>query len=188
MLDLHAPLFTQAAVLSLLPELPAKTLQNWLSREIIKLEIHNPGRQAKRYYNSYGVIVLALMAEMGTHKIGPSDALEIGFQVANRAEHLVKTGNWNIDEDGCHQIDLPVSDLHLLKRHVVTRGPNRTYISEAGAELDQNDWHRTVYSPVFTVIETDIFVIAIINRVMQWISENPEKVNTKRPDTSEGRK
>lgn len=188
MMDLHAPLFTQAAVLSILPELPAKTLQNWLSRGIIKLEIHNPGREAKRYYTTYGVIVLSLMTEMGSHKVGPSDALDIGFQVANRAADILKLYKWNDDQDGYKSIDYPSCDYKLLKRHVITRGPNRAYISEVGPELDQDNWHRTVYSPIFTVIETDLFVISILNRISQWIADNPGKLNQKRPILREGAK
>ena len=89
---LDTPMFTQKQVLRMLPDLKAKTLQNWVSRGIIDVGEQKPGKQGKRLYTPLGVIMLDFMQAIGIYGVPPANAEEMAQRIAEAAEEFWKNG------------------------------------------------------------------------------------------------
>lgn len=88
MLDLHAPRFAQAEVLEV-TGLKATVLQNWINREAIELEEHNPGSGKRRLYAPISVAKLAVMRRCADFNLDLGVSKRIAEAVAShlRREH-----------------------------------------------------------------------------------------------------
>lgn len=177
MIELRTPYFAQAAVLEILPDLPAKTLQNWLSRNVLVLENQNPGRQAKRYFTPYGVIVLAFMIALTERGFSPSDSAEMSTSVADRASEIFDRliSEVDISSDGPF-IPYPANSYDKCQRHLIMKSDGRFFLTELHDDIDVVSWKRTVFAPIYTVIETDMFIIDTVNKIISWTHRNAGKM------------
>lgn len=94
-LELGTRQFTQADVLSILPRLTGKTLQNWRSRGIFDGPQSSIGKGNRHLYTGYGVVMLSFMEQSVRRlKIDPSDAAKLAQKVALCAQQL-----WDLQVD-----------------------------------------------------------------------------------------
>src|SRR5262245_43943471 len=89
-IDLEGGRFTQADVVALVPDLSAKTLQNWNDLGLIGPANAKPGRQGKRLYTGAGVVCLAFMAALASQGIRPGIARDLAEDVWKRTLLLHK--------------------------------------------------------------------------------------------------
>lgn len=83
--DLERPIFTQKDVLRMLPDMKAKTLQNWASRGVLDVGDQKPGKQGKRLYTPLGVIMLDFMLKAGEWGIPPERSVDLADHIAEAA-------------------------------------------------------------------------------------------------------
>ena len=90
--DLERPMFTQKQVLRMLPDMKAKTLQNWAARGVIDVGEQKPGKAGRRLYTPIGVIVLDFMHNVGLYGVPPERAAEMADYVAEAAIEYWQAG------------------------------------------------------------------------------------------------
>jgi len=162
-IDLKTATFTQAQVLELIPELSAKTLQNWNERDI--LGVRPPGRKGKRrQYTGLGVIALKFMADVVVLGIQPGEACEIAQQFAERALE-VHRNHTAVEQNGrlMWTIDAANRDAYRTERIIKLNGKHGLY----GA------MHKAVwpFGPhVYITVEVDLLVIEMLNAIYRVLA------------------
>lgn len=170
--DLEEPLFTQADVLKVLPDLTAKNLQNWAERGLLEIDDPRPGRQAKRLYTAVGVIMLAAMNRMVKFGLGPTDARDLIDPIAECAVRLWSRAP---DEEGQHgerKIVHEYGKLVTYRRGYVVRQGDR-YAMNIQTEPFQSDLspHQRLSLPWdYHVIEIDLMVIGLLNKLHRLVA------------------
>lgn len=86
--------FSQAEVLKVIPNLKAKTLQNWNDRQLVSVRDQNPGRQSKRMYDVIDIVKLAIMSRMSDLNIPLVVSRSIAEAVVKN--DLKKETSWNL--------------------------------------------------------------------------------------------
>ncbi len=166
-LDLETPRFTQAQVLTLVPGLSAKTLQNWLARGVIQHPDIAPGRQAKRLWSGIVVLALDFMVAISDLGIGPAVAAELAETYVQHAMDLHQNYPVEVGPDGvlewieqwCHQ-DL-YSRGHIYKldgKHLLS--------------IDNRNVHevRMFLPHVYIGVEVDRMILIMLNRIYLQIA------------------
>jgi hypothetical protein len=90
--DLEIPMFTQSQVLRMLPDMKAKTLQNWAARGVLDVGDQKPGKQGRRLYTPLGVIMLDFMHKVGMYGVPPERAVEMGSHIGGAALEYWQAG------------------------------------------------------------------------------------------------
>jgi hypothetical protein len=176
-IDLEAPRFTQAEVLAMAPELTAKTLQNWTSRNVLEAG-ERPGRQGKLRYTAMGVIALVFMAKLGRLGHSPAAAFHLFDEVSDRVDHL-HSGYPATEDDGCLRWPIEASRLSEYARG---------YIFDKGGEptirIYPNDLAlaRFEMPSVYITVEVDILVLEMLGRIYAFLSGRPPVVTDGLPD------
>lgn len=170
--NLEDPIFTQADVLKILPDLTAKNLQNWAERGLLDIDNPRPGRQGKRLYTAVGVIMLAAMNRMVKFGLGPTDARDLVDPIAECAVQLWRRAP---DEEGQHGERKIVHEYGKLvtyrRGYVVRRGD--AYAMNIQTEPFQSDLspHQRLGLPWdYHVIEIDLMVIGLLNKLHRLVS------------------
>lgn len=82
------PLFSQAMVLELVPNITATTLQNWANREIVSALIHGGEQRGRRYYEGHQVIYIAQGSKlMDTFYVPPVEAMMMAMAATTEVLH-----------------------------------------------------------------------------------------------------
>jgi hypothetical protein len=167
-IDLETPRFTQAEVLEMLPNLSAKTLQNWTSRGVfdLGLENQNPGRQGKRRYTGIGVVMLAFMAELTGIGLGPSVTIKLADDVAAHAMdvHEVYPAR---EENGFLNFVISGSHYNIYHRGYIVKIDDdyRIFIRKEGLGIA-----RTIYPFMYITVEIDFLILTVLSKIYAHIS------------------
>lgn len=170
--DLEKPLFTQSQVLRMLPDLKAKTLQNWASRGLLDAGDQKPGRQGRRLYTPLGVIMLNFMQQIVFLGIPPERADELANQLAEAALEFwrsVEIGR--SDDDKSRRVLVSQDRLKSFRRARVvvfksedTACGYRSYLEFVDNLDDVADRY---HFRIGIVVEVDFIILETINRMFQ---------------------
>lgn len=165
-LDLSETRFTQADVLAILPDLKAKTLQNWIARDVFETGAPRPGRQGKVLYSAHGIIDLAFMHRLAGIGFSPTEAFKIAEQIELRAAELhsqrVKQDNpWTIE----------VCDHVNYQRGYITRheGDYFIRIQDGGLTIER----LFGFPDVYITVEVDVIIIDTLRRIYALVQGKP---------------
>jgi hypothetical protein len=160
-IDITEPRFTQAEVLETLPWLKPKTLQNWVSRDVLRIQDPNPGRQAKRAYSGIDIIVLGFMARLGESLgIGPSAARELARRVALHATDM-HTYYPAKKENGCLRWVIAGDEYDSYHRGYIVKynGKHQIFILKDLGIL------RTQFPGIYVTVEIDFLILAVLDAI-----------------------
>jgi hypothetical protein len=163
--------FPQADVLRIVPELSAKTLQNWVDpkRKIIPFEgDRRPGRQGKILWTASGVICLSFMSKIVPLGISPRAAWKMSGRIEEHAHYIHDV--WPVIEEKGRLIwSIPRDQPELQHRGFIVR-----YEGEHSVILEQNrdapNEHRPLLPDVYVTVEVDRLILGALNRIYAFLA------------------
>ncbi len=187
-LDLSEPRFTQAQACEI-TGLSRASIQTRLNRGQVKLAQQHPGRQAKRLLSPLDLIKLSFIEQMSRHHFSSGVAAEIADEVAGHALHWWKTHPETTEpifdtKTGQVRDDLPGITLKGWKEgwddlwHLAIFA-NADAVTEMHTFKlsDKKYWmsENLFFPDIYTVIQIDVLISRIINRILRFIHEGPKK-------------
>jgi len=179
-IDLEAVSFTQAQVLSMIPTLTAKNLQNWNDRKILEMDgptashrRRKPGRQPgskRRKYTAVGVIGLRAMSYLVGLGIKPSEAADLGQKVMERALTVHETHPYR-EIDGVLTWVIDGSEPNKYHRGYIYRFHGKHMMLIFAGEMPI--LQRIEASQAYITIEVDILIIKALCRIYAAVAGKP---------------
>lgn len=172
--DLETPMFTQKQVLRMLPDMKAKTLQNWAQRGILDVGDQKPGKQGRRLYTPVGVVMLDFMHRVGLYGVPPERAAEMADHVAEAALQFWKAGPEIIRTADGKSDWIPVTPDRMKqyrKARIVSfnsvslDGEGGQTLSYLKFEQDLEDPRERMLHTLSLVVEVDFNIAQAINRM-----------------------
>lgn len=130
----NVPRYTTPEVL-LVTNLRPEVLQTWINRNVISLNLQNPGRGKRRLYSALDVVKLAIMRRTADLEL----ALATGVEIAeDAAERLEKQGSfdWNYylsfhprNASAGDGINITNSEAEMAKLRSITGDPDNMRVS-----------------------------------------------------------
>lgn len=181
-LDLSEPRFTQAQACAI-TGLPPASIQTRLNRGQVKLAQHNPGRQAKRLLSGLDLIKLSFIEQMSRHHFSSGVAAEIAEEIANHA------ARWSEQlEEVIETVDaaeIPELRLGATKESWTGNWRLAVFTNSDGDQDVQPFQHsdddrfalleKYVFPEIYTVIQVDVLICTIINKILRFIHEESKK-------------
>jgi DNA-binding transcriptional MerR regulator len=134
-IDLDAPLYTQADVLKLLPELKAKQLQNWSERGILDAGDQKPGKGSRRRYTVAGVLGLDFMRRATEFGVPPSEAAEMAHQYVDAADSFLRREpDVIVTSDGCRWLPIRPDNFDRFRRGMIFKDAAGQYLFRLDGE------------------------------------------------------
>lgn len=188
-LDLSKPRFTQAQTCKI-TGLSRASIQTRLNRGQVKLVQQHPGYGAKRLLSPLDLIKLSFIEQMSRHHFSSGVAAEIADEVAEHAEkwwaqHPESIGERYFDVDSGKIVEDDDAETIWLKAHewpdywrlaVYTNADGVTTFESF--QLSDDDFimlEREFFPDIYTVIQIDVLISRIINRILRFIHEEPKK-------------
>lgn len=184
-LDLSEPRFKQAAACEITGLRPA-AIQTRVNRGQVKLAQQHPGRQAKRLFSALDLIKLYFIEQMSRHKFSSGVASEIAEEVAGHALRWWKTCPEKTvpflgTESDRVVDDLPAIYIEMseegwrerwrLAVFVGADGHVETLPFKVSIEKDYFFDVASIFPEIYTVIQVDVLISIIINKILRFIYE-----------------
>ena len=184
-LDLSEPRFKQAAACEITGLRPS-AIQTRVNRGQVKLVQQHPGRQAKRLFSALDLIKLYFIEEMSRQKFSSGAAADIAEGVADHAlrwweTHPEKTESFFDTESGKVRDDSPRISIEMSQEDWYNRPRLAIFVDADGVTraLPFNIYEEKQYfldesqilPNVYTVIQVDVLISIIINKVLRFLDE-----------------